>query len=90
MIVLRNKTVENIINESNVMQIDQIIGDSIKTLKNNNTHDFIIIRFLSKLEILLKEMKNYPLKNSKIENLDEAICCINKHELNKIGIKPDN
>ncbi len=84
MIELRNQTVENIINASDAEQVNQIIEDSIKTLKNNNTHDFIIIRFLSKLEMSIKEMLAVPISDDKIENLKEAIRCINKRELNKI------
>lgn len=84
MIELRNQTVENIINASNIDQVDRIIDESIKTLKNNETHDFIIVRFLSKLEMSLKEMLVTPLSESKIENLKTAIRCINKRELNKI------
>jgi len=85
---LRNQTAEHIISASNVVQVEEIIDKSIKILKNNNTHDFIIIRFLSKLEMLLIEIKSSPISNKNIENLKEAIRCINKHELNKI--KSDN
>ncbi|MCE9538256.1 MAG: hypothetical protein K8R85_03440 [Bacteroidetes bacterium] len=81
---LRNQTVENIINASNVIQVEEIIDASIKTLRNNSTNDFIIIRFLSKLETLMIEMKTSAITQNKIENLKEAICCINNHELNKI------
>ncbi|MES2284436.1 MAG: hypothetical protein V4547_02025 [Bacteroidota bacterium] len=85
---LRNQTLENIINAPNVIQVEEIIDASIKTLKNNSTHDFIIIRFLSKLETLMIEMKSSEVTKNKIKNLNEAIRCINKHELNKI--KSDN
>lgn len=85
---LRNQTVEDIINASSLVQVEEIIDKSIKTLKNNNTHDFIIIRFLSKLEMLLIEITSSSISNKSIENLKEAVCCINKHELNKI--KSDN
>lgn len=81
---LRNQTVEHIINASSLVQVEEIIDKSIKTLKNNNTHDFIIIRFLSKLEMLLIEITSSPISNNSIENLKEAVRCINKHELNKI------
>jgi hypothetical protein len=85
---LRNQTVEYIINASSLVQVEEIIDKCIKTLKNNSTHDFIIIRFLSKLEMLLIEITSSPISNKSIENLKEAIRCINKHELNKI--KSDN
>lgn len=85
---LRNQTVEHIIDASSLVQVEEIIDKSIKTLKNNNTHDFIIIRFLSKLEMLLIEITSSPISSKSIENLKEAIRCINKHELNKI--KSDN
>lgn len=81
---LRNQTAENIIDAPNVTQVEEIIGKSIEILKNNNTHDFIIVRFLSKLEMLLIEIKSSSISNKSIENLKEAIRCINKHELNKI------
>lgn len=86
MIELRNQTVENIINAADIMQVDQKIDDCIKTLKNNNTHDFIIIRFLSKLEVSLKEGQGSAIKNTEIENLKEAIRYINKHDLNKVKL----
>lgn len=85
---LRNQTLEHIINAAHLVQVDEIIDKSIKTLKNNNTNDFIIIRFLSKLETLMIEMKKSEETKDKIKNLNEAIRCINKHELNKI--KSDN
>ncbi len=84
MIELRNQTIENIINAADISEVDQIINNSIKTLKNNNTHDYIIIRFLSKLEMSMREMYGFPVYADKSENLKEAIQCINKHELNKI------
>ena len=88
MIELRNQTIESIIAAPDAEQIDQIIDDSIKTLKNNDTHDFIIVRFLSRLEMSLKEMIVEPLDESKIENVKKAIRCINKRELNKIKFDP--
>jgi len=84
MIELRNKTAENIIHASNRMQVELIIDDSVNTLKNNNTNDFIIIRFLSKLEMSLREVQDIPINTPEAENVKEAIRCINKHELNKI------
>lgn len=84
MIELRNKTAENIIHAANRMQVELIIDASVNTLKNNNTNDFIIIRFLSKLEMSLREVKDIPLNTPEAENVKEAIRCINKHDLNKI------
>ncbi len=84
MIELRNQTVENILNASDSTQVALIINESIKTLKNNDTHDFIIVRFLSKLEMSLKELARSPIDNHKIEYIREAIRWINNHELSKI------
>lgn len=84
MIELRNQTVENIINASDATLVCQIIDESIKTLKNNNTHDFIVVRFLSKLEMTIKEIYSAIDNNDKCENLKKALQYINKHELNKI------
>jgi|GEM_PF-4217006 len=83
---LRNQTINNIINALDLALIDTIINDCIKTLKNNNTHDFIIVRFLSKMEMSLNEIEVAPNNNCRIENLQEAIRCINKHELNKVKL----
>ena len=84
MIELRNQTLENIINASDMMQVEQIIETSINTLKNNKTNDFIIIRFLSKLEMSLKEIQRLQVNTNRTGNLKDAIQYINQHDLNKI------
>ena len=79
---LRNKTIENVINAVHASKIEVIIRDSVETLKKNNTHHFIIIRFLTKMEMKLREIMVAPALNNKVENIYEALKCINNHEIN--------